>query len=164
MNKSNCLQVLSQLMSKFGVVAILIIASTSLLSAQETRTAQFSANEMIIYEKEGRNVLSGNAQIIREDLTLNAENIETFSTEDENGEQTLSKLIANGNVVAKTANQRIESNSLTYDLIADIAYFEGNVKISQGGNLVEGEKVEMNIKTGIYRVIGPISGTIKGSF
>jgi lipopolysaccharide export system protein LptA len=71
------------------------------------------------------------------------------------------RMEADGHVEVKTPDTYATSNKGDYDLTADIMTLSGNVKVTNAGNQFNGEYAEVNVKTGVSRLLGNPSGTGK---
>ena len=65
------------------------------------------------------------------------------------------------NVVIKTEKDTARSNNGVYDLDTGIATLTGNVRLTKCDNQLNGEKAEINLNTGISKLLAS-TGTKKG--
>jgi lipopolysaccharide export system protein LptA len=77
------------------------------------------------------------------------------------GKLNLVRMEADGHVEVKTQDTYATSNKGDYDLTADIMTLSGNVKVTNAGNQFNGEYAEVNVKTGVSRLLGNPGGTGK---
>lgn len=117
------------------------------------------------WTNEGRLEAIGNAEIQHKDEkgqinTLQADHFTAFLTKDAQGKQVLKTLQAKGNVVITTPAETLKGAYGVYDALAQTADITGNVTITRGPNILEGEKAAVDLKTGVSKLIG--SGTSGG--
>ena len=149
-------------MNKTIVIAAMMALAMPIFS--QDNTVHFKADSMLVKDSENVSELSGNAYLKRGNLELFADTILIFSEETTDEKSKLDKIQAIGNVRAKSGQQDIQSQNMIYDADTEIAVFEGNVVVKQGGNTATGEKAELNVATGVHKIFGPVRGTIEGVF
>ena len=114
---------------------------------------------------ENRNiaVARGGASITREDRVLRAETLTANLTRDRQGALRVTQVDALDNVNITTANEFVSGDKGVYDVDRDIAVLEGSVKITRGENQLNGDRAEVNLKTGISRLTSlKQSGRVQG--
>ena len=127
-----------------------------------TPTDLITARESLEYW-ESRNiaVARGAASVSREDRTLRAETLTATLTptqtpnqnQDQEGALRVTRVDAFDNVNITTASEFIRGDKGVYDVDRDIAVLEGSVKITRGENQLNGDRAEVNLKTGVSRLI-----------
>ena len=118
----------------------------------ETLTAQDSI-EYLVNEKTA--YAYGRAYIKRKDSTLEANTIKAIFKPTQKGAESieLSTMEGNGNVVMTTKRETVKANYATYSVKNSIATLNGSVRINQDKNELKGDFAEVNLKTGISRLI-----------
>ena len=127
-----------------------------------TPTDLITARESLEYW-ESRNiaVARGAASVSREDRTLRAQTLTATLTptqtpnqnQDQEGALRVTRVDAFDNVNITTASEFIRGDKGVYDVDRDIAVLEGSVKITRGENQLNGDRAEVNLKTGVSRLI-----------
>ena len=125
-----------------------------------TPTDLITARESLEYW-ESRNiaVARGAASVSREDRTLRAETLTATLTptqtpnQNQEGALRVTRVDAFDNVNITTASEFIRGDKGVYDVDRDIAVLEGSVKITRGENQLNGDRAEVNLKTGVSRLI-----------
>ncbi len=108
-------------------------------------------------------IARGNATVVQTDRRVRADTMTGHFQRQAGGKLDLVRLEADGNVEVKTPDTYATSNKGDYDLTADIMTLSGNVKVTNAGNQFNGEYAEVNVKTGVSRLLGSAngSGTVK---
>lgn len=134
-----------------------------LVSAEDTVTAR----ERIDYFQQQRMAVAvGDAVAKRGDRTIRADTLTARFTEDKTGKQQLSRVEADGNVVITTPNEIARSRQAVYTVANETAILTGDVKITQGRNQLNGQRAEVNLRTGVSRLLAGKGGDgrVKGIF
>ncbi|MEM9370180.1 MAG: lipopolysaccharide transport periplasmic protein LptA [Pseudomonadota bacterium] len=99
-------------------------------------------------------------------LRLTADQLDVFYQEQ--GQETadadtgaIERLIATGNVFLSNGTETAQGETGTYDVATGIVTMEGSVILTQGGNAISGPKLEIDLKTGVGKVLG---GRVKSIF
>ena len=74
----------------------------------------------------------------------------------------LQKVEAFGNVSVRTATETVTGDRAVYVPDTGIARLAGNVRITRGQNQLNGAEAEVNMKTGISRLISGRAGRVQG--
>lgn len=142
--------------------AHVIITGSDLVLKTEGDT--ITADESLEYfEAEQRAVARGNATIVREDRRVAADLMEAYFAEDENADDdlVLSRVDATGDVRISTPKDYARGDSAVYYADREVATLEGDVRITSGENQLNGGYAEVDLKSGVSRMLGgpPGSGT-----
>lgn len=120
---------------------------------------------------EGRLSAYGDVVVTRPNDKMQADKASAFFSQDkqDNGQRTLERLEAEGNVVVTTATETLRGDRGVYRANTNIAEVTGNVKIIRGPNVLEGNRAEINLTTNVSRMFGNQTGTsgtgrVKGVF
>ena len=104
-------------------------------------------------------IARGNATVVQTDRRVRADTMTGHFQRQAGGKLDLVRLEADGNVEVKTPDTYATSNKGDYDLTKDIMTLSGNVKVTNAGNQFNGEYAEVNVKTGVSRLLGSPSGS-----
>ena len=103
-------------------------------------------------------IARGNADAIQGRYTLRAQVLTAHITEDSGNEQEsnsqISLIEAEGDVLLITPTEEARGNTGTYDVRRKTATLIGSVILTQGDNVLHGEKLVMNLVTGHSRLDG----------
>lgn len=75
------------------------------------------------------------------------------------GRAELYQVEAEGNVVLTTPEEVVRAAKVVYNLDKEFATLSGGVKITRGQNQLNGDRAEVNLKTGVSRLLGGPSAT-----
>lgn len=127
----------------------------------ETQTDTITAEESLeYYEREQRAVARGDAVVVREDQRLAADFMEAFFTEGPEGgnDLVLERVDAIGDVRISTPKDFARGDTGVYYADREVATLEGDVRITSGENQLNGGYAEVNLKTGVSRMMGAPGG------
>ena len=147
--------------SFFSFITILITADMALGQNAAVRTSdapvEFSADALEYRQNQSVVVLTGNVTVSQGEMTLMSDLIELHQTKDKSSVSDTSKLRAIrgfGNVVVETPNEKATGDNGAYDLKSEIITLNGNVTLRQGDNILHGDRLDINLSTGISRIHG----------
>jgi len=108
-------------------------------------------------------VFIGSVRVTQEKMRLTAGRLEIRYRPGANGRPTeLRTVIAMGGVRMSLNDQVATGSRAHYDLANEIMTLTGNVVLSQGENVIRGDSVEVNLKTGKSRVVSSATSENKG--
>lgn len=137
------------------------------------------ADELEVFDAESRAVFRGNVRVLRGQTTLTASELTVFYTaaeaEGEGGEegeeapaaagenaaQDIERIEAEGPVTVSTPEQTARGADATYDVTTETVTLTGDVVLTQGENVLQGQRLEVNLRTGQAK-LG--SGRVRGVF
>lgn len=126
-----------------------------------------SADNFTGDNKRGRSRLDGNVQITQGGMTLNAAEMLIFhASVSGQSDPQINRLDAAGNVRLASATETITADTGIYDVNARLMTFLGNVVLTRDSAEVRGERLEINLLTGLIRLDGRAEeeGQVKGRF
>lgn len=134
-----------------------------LVSAEDTVTAR---ERIDYFQQKKMAVAVGDAIAKRDDRTIRADTLTARFAEDKSGKQQLVRVDADGNVVITTPNEIARSRQAVYTVATETAVLVGDVKITQGRNQLNGQRAEVNLRTGVSRLLAGKGGDgrVKGIF
>jgi lipopolysaccharide export system protein LptA len=121
-----------------------------------------SENDMILardslewYESRRMAVARGEAVVVRGDRRVDADVLTAFVEDDPTkpGQSRVRRVEAFGKVRISTVAQTARGDRGVYDLNSDIATLAGLVKLTQGDSQLNGDYGEMNMTTGVARLL-----------
>ena len=95
----------------------------------------------------------GDAAAVKDGKRLAADVLNATFTKDAGGKTVLNTIKGQGKTSVTTPDEIILGDRGTYDAKTDIAIMDGNVKITRGDNQLNGDRAEINNKTGISRLL-----------
>ena len=103
-------------------------------------------------------VARGNAQAIHDDERINADVLVAHFRPGAGGGREIHQVVAEGNVRIRTPTDYATGNSGVYYVQQDLARLEGDVKITRDNNQLNGQYAEVNLATGISKLLGSSPG------
>lgn len=127
-----------------------------LVSKDDVVTARDSLE---YWEGQRKAVARGKAHATHEDKQIKADVLTANFQENATGDLEVHQIDAVGNVEIMTAKEYARGRSGTYFVDRELATLEGDVKITQGENQLDGNYAEVNMATGISRLLGAPPGS-----
>jgi len=127
-----------------------------LISKEDVVTARDSLE---YWEGERKAVARGKAHATHEDKQIKADLLTANFAENPQGDLEVNRIDAAGNVEIMTAKEYARGRKGTYFVDTELATLEGEVKITQGENQLDGDYAEVNMATGISRLLGAPPGS-----
>jgi len=104
----------------------------------------------------------GNAIATVEDKSLRADVLTAHFGEGADGKVRLQRAEATGNVSVSTPQEHARARRADYDAEKELLTLSGGVKLTRGANQLNGEYAEVNLKTGISRLLASPGGGAGG--
>lgn len=136
-------------------VAVLTGEGLRMESADERIVARDSLE---YWQLEELAVARGDASATRGERTITADVLTARFAVDAAGERSIRRMEAIGNVVIVTPQEVVRGAEGVYDVPNEIATLRGGVRITRGQNQLNGEIAEVNLRTGVSRLLGGASG------
>jgi lipopolysaccharide export system protein LptA len=125
----------------------------------EAEDGLITANESLEYWEDKKvAVARGDAVAIREDKRVRADELVAHFADGAEGGVELSSVDAVGDVQISTPKEYASGRAGTYYVQKQLATLSGNVKITQGKNQMNGEYAEVNLETGVSRLLAAPPG------
>ncbi len=130
----------------------------------ETGEDVITARDALEYwENERKAVARGEAVAVREDTRIMADVLTAHFEENAEGKLDLYAINAKGNVRISTPTEFVSSESGVYYVKEELAELFGAVKITRGQNQLNGGYAEVNLATGVSRLLAaPPGGVAEG--
>lgn len=133
-----------------------------------TETDVVTARDSLEYWRtENLAVARGEAIAVRGDNRVRADRLVGLLEEDGRGRMNLSRIDADGAVVITTPRDVARGNKGTYDIVSRLAVLTGDVKITRGRNQLNGNVAEVDLETGVSRLVsgpGDRTSRVRGLF
>lgn len=133
----------------------------------ETPEEVISARESLEYwEDQQIAVARGEAVAVREDKRLTADTLTAHFVPDANGKMIIERVDGLGNVQISTPTDFVRGDKGVYYVGKQLATLSGAVKITRGDNQLNGAYAEVDLETGISRLLsgppGSKGGRVRG--
>ena len=113
-----------------------------------------TANQQMEYwERQKMAVARGNAVAIHKGKTLRADVLKALLRKNKTGRSEVYIIEAFNNVIIVSDKDRLRSDSAIYKLASGIATLKGNVSIIRENSILNGDLAEINLKTGISKLL-----------
>lgn len=124
---------------------------------------QIEAATLEVRDKDKMATFAGNVHVVQGDTTMrckvlvvhydaNTPGAMKSAAPGAGGSQQISRLEAKGGVVVTQAEQTATGDTGLFDMKANTITLLGNVVVSQGGNVVRGERLVVDMTTGVSKV------------
>ena len=133
--------------------AILVLSGKKvrLVTAEDEITAN---RQLEYWETKRMAVARGNAYAVREDRRLRADVLTAHFQSTGDGKSKIHRVDAFGNVHIVTGEDTVTAERGVYNVESGIADLTGSVRITRGGNQLNGCTAKVNMKTGISKLLG----------
>lgn len=122
----------------------------------------FARDRFEYHVQSGKLIAVGNATIKRPTDTLRADTITATLSENQKGERVIETVVAQGNVVITTQQERVTGAQGIYDARINKVDLTGGVVITRGNNVLRGERASVDLNTQVSRLFGAQQGTSGG--
>ena len=124
-------------------------AATAQTRHNSNAPIDFGADRIELQDRANRAVLSGGVSVKQADMVLNAARMTVnYTGQVVGGNPQVSRLDAAGGVTVKRPQQTARSQYAVYDLNRRVITMIGTVSLDQGGNIVNGGRLTINLDTG----------------
>jgi lipopolysaccharide export system protein LptA len=137
-------------------VLVLVGDNLRLIGKTDTITARDSLE---YWELKNMAVARGDAMAVREDKRIQADVLSAHFAPDSGDEMVLTRIDAFGNVRIATATEFARGDLGVYYVDREFATLTGAVKITREENQMNGEYAEIDMKTGVSRLLAGAPGT-----
>ena len=128
----------------------------------ESNQGLITARDQLEYwEAKQQFVARGDATIIKEDKRIRADILLALLGALPNGKQEIQQVNVWGNVLISTASEIVRAGKGVYNLKTGIVRLQENVKITRGKTQLNGNEAEVDLNSGISRLIGG-KGRVRG--
>ncbi|MEO1046251.1 MAG: LptA/OstA family protein [Pseudomonadota bacterium] len=128
----------------------------SLFTHNSNAPVDFNAARIELQQRQDRVVLSGSVDLRQAGLNLTASRV-TIAFRDI-GSTDIERIDALGGVTISKGDTRAQGQSAIYDLNRRIITMIGNVRLRRGGDTLNGERLVIDLTTGLSSIDGRVSG------
>ncbi|MBT5049210.1 MAG: hypothetical protein HOM58_11980 [Rhodospirillaceae bacterium] len=131
----------------------------------ETATDKISASKSLeFWEAKSLAVARGNAVAVRGDKRLRADVLTAYFSKGKGGKSQVNRIDAFDNVLISTPSEIVRGHRGVYNTQTGIIVLQGSVKITRGDDQLNGEAAEVNLNSGVSRLLSGSSGRVRGIF
>ncbi len=147
-------------------------------SQNRDRPIKIDAATLEVHDKDKVATFSGNVQVVQGDTTLLCRTLAVFYDQEgtgnaltaakpgPGGQQRIKRLEARGGVKVTQKDQTATGDTGVFDMASNTVTLNGNVVVTQGDNTLRGEKLTVNLTSGVSHVEAGNStgGRVQGLF
>lgn len=133
--------------------------SFSGLDAVRGLPVEIRSDQLQVDNTTGETVFSGNAVLGQGDMRIAAPLIRIIYAPGNGGR--IDRLEASGGVTLVTAEEAAEAATAVYEVAAGTVAMRGSVILTQGQNVLSGDRLDVNIRTGQGRMDGNVRTIIQ---
>lgn len=145
-------------------VFLLTGGALKMVTASETITAD---RKIEYRSRQKMAIVEGNAVAIKDNKRISAERFTAYFADGPDGNLQVERVIAEGGVEVRTPTEVARAQRALYNHQTGIAELIGQVKLTRGDNQLNGHRAEINLKTGVSRLLASeegSSGRVRGLF
>ena len=139
-------------MKKIFLIIITLFIVKPLISEQQEQI-EISADIMEWDKEKSYAVAIGNAKVTKGNIIIIANKI-TAILDNNLQDQNIEKILAYGNVKFTRDSEVATGNKAIYNLYNDTIVLEGAVNLKRQENIIKGEKLSIDFKTGLSKIEG----------
>ncbi len=106
----------------------------------------------------------GNANAFRGDKRLRADVLTAYFVKGKDGKSEMQRIDAFDNVLISSPTEIVRARRGVYNVKTGIVVATGSVKITRGQDQLNGQAAEINLNTGISRMLSGAGGRVHGIF
>jgi lipopolysaccharide export system protein LptA len=130
-----------------------------------TQTDEITATRSLeFWELKSMAVARGDALAVRGDRRLSADILTAHFKDDAEGNAEIDRIDAYDNVLISSPTEIVRGNQGVYDVKSGIAVVRGSVRITRGEDQLNGDAAEVNLNTGVSRMLSGPESQVRGSF
>ena len=133
--------------------------SFSGLDAVRGLPVEIRSDQLQVDNTTGETVFTGNAVLGQGDMRIAAPQIRIIYAPGDGGR--IQRLEASGGVTLVTAQEAAEAATAIYEVAAGTVAMRGSVILTQGQNVLSGDRLDVNVRTGQGRMDGNVRTIIQ---
>ncbi|MEL6476348.1 MAG: lipopolysaccharide transport periplasmic protein LptA [Pseudomonadota bacterium] len=152
--------------------ALALLCLSSAASAQEkgpfggfkhdsSAPIEITADSLEVRQADQVAIFEGNVIAGQGTLRLTASRVEVYYDQEAEGGETgaIQRLDASGNVFLSNGSETARGAEGTYDVAEGKVSMAGDVVLTQGENAVSGKQLEIDLNTGVGRIVGRVGAS-----
>ncbi|HSA80059.1 MAG TPA: lipopolysaccharide transport periplasmic protein LptA [Geminicoccaceae bacterium] len=152
-----------------GVALTLLVAPAALraqaLQHDTSLPIEITADQLEVAQRERVATFTGNVDAVQGELVLSADQLRVFYYGNRQDERpvgasgSIRRIEAEGNVFVSSPRETAQGKLGTYDVASNQLTLQGAVVLTQGENVVRGERLEMDLVSGRSRVLAAVAAS-----
>jgi lipopolysaccharide export system protein LptA len=133
-------------------------------SVNRERPVQITSTTLEVRDKEKRATFIGNVLVAQGDTTMKSKTLDVYYEQEGEGgaagggSQQIRRLEAKGGVVVAQKDQTATGETGVFDMRTNTVMLLGNVVITQGPQVIRGDRLTVDLATGVSHVEGSVQG------
>lgn len=124
------------------------------IKGDTTAPVEVTADSLSVNQTDGSATFTGNVLIAQGEMRLQAATVRVeYGTEDRSK---INRLHASGGVTLVSATEAAEAREAVYDVTTGQVVLTGDVLLTQGANVMSGQKLTVDLKTGTGQMDGRV--------
>lgn len=128
---------------------------------------EITSDSLEVVQAERLATFTGNVDAVQGDVVLSADELRVFyrgSGDRADGSSgTIRRIEASGNVIVTSPRETAEGNAGTYDVAGSTITLDGGVVLTRADNVIRGDRLELDLTTGVSRVVARTTASEGGS-
>lgn len=129
------------------------------MRADVSAPVEVAADNLSVNQADGSAVFTGNVVIGQGEMRLSADSVTVIYAE--GGQSRIRSLDAKGNVTLVSGPDAAEAQAATYDVESGNVTLTGDVVLTQGGNVLTGDRMLVNLQSGTAQVQGRVRSVLQ---
>ena len=109
---------------------------------------EISADSLEVQQDLQTAIFRGDVDAVQGELNLRADQLTVHYRRGDNGENSVSRIDAEGNVFLSSPSEMAQGDRGVYDVDADMIELTGSVVLTRGENVIKGNRLTLNLVTG----------------
>jgi len=124
---------------------------------------EIGADALEVLQNEQVAIFSGNVDAIQGDMRLRASELRVHYSSGSGTGGEISRINATGDVQVSSATETARGDSAIYNVLGEEVTMEGNVVLTQGSNVIQGDRLTIDLASGHSRIEGGASMVSEGN-
>ncbi|MTD99985.1 lipopolysaccharide transport periplasmic protein LptA [Paracoccus sp. YIM 132242] len=129
------------------------------MRADISAPVEVAADNLSVNQADGSAVFTGNVVIGQGEMRLSADRVTVVYAQ--GGQSRIRSLDAQGNVTLVSGADAAEAKAATYDVETGNVTLTGDVVLTQGGNVLTGDTMQVNLASGTAQVQGRVRSVLQ---
>lgn len=119
---------------------------------------EVTADQLTVNQTDATAVFTGNVVVIQGDLRMSAATVRVEYVKDDTSK--IDRILASGGVVVTSPTEAAEGRDAVYTVASGEVVMTGDVLLTQGGSTIAGQKLVVDLDTGLGRMDGRVRTVI----
>ena len=120
---------------------------------------EITADSLEVQQEQQIAIFRGNVDAVQGEISLRADELTVHYRADGGGESNaVSRIVAEGNVLLSSPSETASGEHGVYDVDMDTVKLSGSVVLTRGENILTGSQLELNLVTGMSKMLGGTGG------